>query len=89
MHARALPELPLPMLAYFHLKIACRLSNVSNFPLVAGWSLLSICSSSAQLQNVFCATDTVGKQLQCSFKYSMYGRVRVCKIRPMQDSGRN
>ena len=67
-----------PMLAYFHFKKL----HPYNFPSGAGRALVSI--GSALVRNVFCAT--VGKRVGCSFKYGGYGRVRVCKIRPVQDT---
>ena len=45
---------------------------------------VSIYSWLAGVQNVICAT--VGKPVRCGFKYEGYGRVQVCKIRPVQDS---
>ena len=41
-------------------------------------------SGSAQVRNVICAT--VRKRVGCGFKHGGFGRVRVCKIRPVQDS---
>ena len=61
------------------------LSNVSNFPSGAGRVSISIYSGSGRVRNVSHAT--VGTQVGCSFKYCGYGRLRVCKIRPVQDSG--
>ena len=43
-----------------------------------------IYSGSARVRNVICAT--VGKRVGCGFKHGGFGRVRVCKIRPVQDS---
>ena len=81
MRAPPLPELPFPTLAYFHFKKL----RQSNFALGAGWALVSIYSRSARVRNVICATGR--KWVGCCFKYDRYRRVRVCKIRPLQDSG--
>ena len=75
------PTPPASLLSF--LKTACSLSNLSNFPSGAGQASVSIYSGSA-MRNVICAT--VGKRVGCAFKYGGFGRVRVCKIRPMQDS---
>ena len=81
MRACTLPELPLLTLAYFYLKKL----HPSNFPSGAGRASVSIYSGLARVRNVICAT--VGKRVGCSIKYGGYGRVRICKIRPVQDSG--
>ena len=79
----ALPELPFPTLAYFHFEKLL----LSNCPSDAGRASVSVYSRSARARNVICAT--VGKRIGCGFNYGGYGRVRVCKIRAVQDSDAN
>ena len=47
------------------------------------WASVWIYSGSALVRNVICAT--VGKWVGCGLKYGRFGRVRVSKIRPVQD----
>lgn len=61
-----------------------QLSKVSNIPLGVGRAAVSICSELAWVKNVICAT--IGKWVGCGFEYGGYRRVRVGRMRPMQDS---
>ena len=60
----------------------CAGDSPSNCPAGVVWTSVTIYTGSARMRNVICAT--VGKQVGCSFKYGVYGR--VFKIRPVQDS---
>ena len=60
------PRTPTPHASLLSfVKIARRLSNVSNFPSGVGWASVSIHSGSARVRNLICAT--VGKRVGCRF----------------------